>query len=197
MTVYFHANFGLNRPRMAGILRRALDNPNMKDKELAQPFGYGAPFAAKYRSWLDKTGIIELGFPVQLTPKGKVVWDNDPKLETVTTQWLMHWELTEDPTRAEAWHYFANEFLPEHEYFTYEDLLAGLTMKLRHHSEKHFGPGSKLNIVIARKILECYIKNHALGNLGIILRKNEGYVSGRVIEPNKFHTAEELKKVLT
>ena len=32
----------------------------------------------------------------------------------------------------------------------------GLMEKLRFHSEQHFGPGSKLNKTILRKILEVY-----------------------------------------
>jgi|GEM_PF-6947183 len=60
MAIYFHGNFGLNRPGMAALLKLALENPNMRDKELAAPFDYGAPYARIYRSWLHKTGIAEL-----------------------------------------------------------------------------------------------------------------------------------------
>lgn len=169
MTVYFHGNFGLHRPRMAALLERALANPMMRDKELAEPFGYGTPYGQRYRSWLHKTGIIELDFPVRLTPKGEVVWQHDPKLETLTTQWFMHWELTTDPTRAEAWHWFIHEFLPSHPTFTREDLMNGLMIKLQPHSEKHFGPDSKLTPVIARKLIECYTDKVALGNLNYIV----------------------------
>lgn len=175
MTVYFHGNFGLDRARMAGILKRALKNPDMRDIALAEPFGYKAPFAAKYRTWLHKTGIAELGFPLRLTPMGEVVWKHDPKLESLTTLWFMHHELTTDPTRAEAWHYFYHEFLPAHDTFTNNDLIMGLMGKLRRHSEKHFGPSSKLNPVIARKLTECYTVPQALGVLGIIVKQADSY----------------------
>ena len=153
MAVYFHGNFGLNRPQMASILNRALKNPKLRDAELAKPFGYGPPFAAKTRSWLHKTGITEQGFPLKLTEMGQVVYENDSNLETLTTQWFMHWELTEDATRAESWHYFANYYLPANRQFKRTELIDGLTEMLRSHSEVHFGPGSKLNVVIARKII--------------------------------------------
>lgn len=178
MSVYFHANFGLNRSNMAKLLNLALENPARKDKELARRFGYGEPFAARTRSWLHKTGFIELGFPISLTQKGVVVFENDPKFETLHTQWFMHKELTEHPTRAEAWHYFIYEFLPKHAKFTRDQLIDGLTMKLRVHSEEHFGPGSKLNIVIARKMIECYSESYALGNLEIIRKEVNGYIRG-------------------
>ncbi|CAB5161349.1 hypothetical protein D3OALGA1CA_5072 [Olavius algarvensis associated proteobacterium Delta 3] len=176
MTVYFHGSFGLNRKRMAGIIGSALKNSKLRDQELAEPFGYNAPFTARYRSWLHKTGMIELRYPIRLTELGKVVYENDPKMDSLTTQWFLHHELTTDPDRAEAWHYFVREFLPQNKNFTKEDLLAGLTEKLRAHSEQHFGPGSQLNKVILRKILECYTKNEALGELKIITEQKGVFV---------------------
>ncbi len=181
MTVYFHGSFGLNRNFMSGLLNQALDTPKLKDNELAKTFGYHAPFAARYRSWLHKTGITELGLPIKLTPLGKVVYDKDPEFKTLTTQWFIHHELTSYPDRAEPWHFFANEFLPKHKSFTKEELLDGLTEKLRYHSEQHFGPGSKLNQVICRKIIECYTEDYALGNLGLIKKEGEKFVRGKPI----------------
>ena len=168
MTVYFHGNFGLNRERMAGILKAGLENPQLTDLELAEPFGYKAEFTRRYRSWLHKTGLTQLSLPVQLTPMGEVVWENDPTLETLTTQWFMHWELTQDPTRTETWHFFANEFLPQHPTFTKDDLLKALQISLIPHSEKHFGPGSKLMPVIVRKLIDCYTESTAIGSLGLL-----------------------------
>lgn len=176
MTVYFHGNFGLNRSRMAGILKSGLANPKLTDEELAKPFNYHAEFTKRYRSWLHKTGLVQPGLPLHLTPIGEVVWQHDPALETLTTQWLMHWELTQDPTRTETWHFFANEFLPEHPTFTRDDLLKALQIRLKPHSEKHFGPGSKLTPVIVRKLIECYTDPMALGALGLMRIDQKGVV---------------------
>jgi len=82
MTVLFHGNFALDRPRMAKLIGLAMKNPKLKDKELAEPFGYGAPFAATYRSWLHKVGLAEMGLPLSLTPMGSVVLKNDAALGT-------------------------------------------------------------------------------------------------------------------
>ena len=182
MAVYFHGNFGLNRERMSSLLKLALDHPDWKDKDLAKPFGYGAPYAAKYRSWLHKTTICELRLPMRLTEKGKVVWEHDKKFETLTTQWFMHWELSQDSHRAEAWHFFINEFLPRQDTFTKAELLEGVMMKLRAHSEKHFGPDSKLNPVIVRKLIECYTEDFALGNLSLINEENKMFVKSSPIK---------------
>lgn len=168
MTVLFHGNFPLNRNHLAGILDLALKKPTLKDKELAKPFGYGAPFAAIQRSWLHKTGLAEQRLPLKLTEMGSIVVEKDPKLESMVTQWFLHHELVTDPERAEAWHYFALEFLPRHATFTKDDLLEGLTKKLSPHSMHHFGPGSKLNQQILRKIIQVYTEPSGLGHIALI-----------------------------
>lgn len=175
MTVLFHGNFALDRPRMAGLIERALKNPKLKDKDLAEPFGYAAPFAATYRSWLHKTGLSEMGLPLALTPMGRVVIDNDPTLESITSKWFLHHELVTDPERAEAWHYFCLEFLPTHPAFDKDELLAGLAEKLGPHSMKHFGPGSTLNQQIARKIIQVYTEPTGLGDLGLIAKDGDKF----------------------
>jgi hypothetical protein len=58
---------------MAGLVKLVMQEPGLKDKELAEPSGYGVPFAAIYRSWLHKTGLTQLGFPLILTEMGKAV----------------------------------------------------------------------------------------------------------------------------
>lgn len=168
MSVLFHGNFGLNRKYISGILSMAVSNPGLKDKELAKPFDYGAPFAARYRSWLHKCGVTEMGLPIKLTPLGEVIFRKDPEFKTLTTQWFLHHELVTDPERSEAWHFFALEFLPKQASFTKDELLMGLMNKLRSHSEQHFGPGSTLNKTIFKKIVEAYTEDRGLGQLGLI-----------------------------
>ncbi|MEO2019047.1 MAG: DUF4007 family protein [Fuerstiella sp.] len=79
---------------------------------------YGAPFGQRYRSWLHKCGVTEMGLPMQLTPMGEVIRKKDRKFRTMTTQWFLHHELVTDAERAEAWHFFAKEFLPKHSRFS-------------------------------------------------------------------------------
>ena len=97
MTVYFHGSFGLNRKYMSGVLATSLKKPNATGDEIAEPFGYKAPFTGRYKSWLHKTGLATKGRKTVLTPVGEVVWENDPKLESLVTQWLLHYELSTDP----------------------------------------------------------------------------------------------------
>lgn len=175
MSVLFHGSFALNRQFMSGLLERALERPELKDKELAEPFGYGAPFGQRYRSWLHKTGVARMGLPIKLTPFGEVIREHDPAFESLVTLWFLHHELVTDPERSEAWHYFAVDFLPRHASFSKEELLDGLTEKLRPHSEQHFGPGSKLNQQILRKIIQVYTEESGLGRLGLLVKDGKGF----------------------
>lgn len=176
MAVYFHGNFKLNRERMATLLQLALENPRLKDKELAKKFGFGAPYSQRYRNWLYRVGLTELRLPLRLTPMGKVVVENDPELQTLTTQWFMHWELTTDPDRAETWHFFYHTFLPQHETFARDDLQMALMNYLSaEHSQEHFGPNSTMLPSITKAILESYSGEDALGELRIVSREMESY----------------------
>jgi len=194
MTVMFHGSFGLDRTRMSGVLSKAIKSPSLKDIDLAKPFGYGAPFAAKYRSWLHKCGLTEMGLPIKLTPFGEIVFKKDPEFKTLTTQWFLHHELVTDPERSEAWYFFALEFLPKHASFTREELLMGLMEKLRSHSEQHFGPGGMLNKTIYNKIIEVYTGDKGLGQLELLKAEGDHFVrlAPKVLGPWK--TAEDLAK---
>ena len=168
MTVYFHGNFGLNREYMAGVLKASLQNPGATGDDIAAPFGYKAPFTARYKSWLNKTGLITSNKVVELTPFGEVVWQEDPNLHSTITQWFLHNELTSHPERAEAWQYFANDFMPLHKSFSIADLRKGLSMKLMPHDSKHFGKDAPMIKVIARKMVQCYTEDVGLGQLGFL-----------------------------
>ncbi|KJD36959.1 hypothetical protein PW52_00420 [Tamlana sedimentorum] len=59
MSVYFHANFNLNRNILSGILKRLIQEPKLNDAQIAEQFEYKAPFTKRYKSWLRKCGILE------------------------------------------------------------------------------------------------------------------------------------------
>lgn len=78
------------------------------------------------------------------------------------------------------------EFRPLHPGFSKEELQDGLMMKLRSHSETHFGPMSKMNPIIVRKLIECYTAPTALGDLGFLRSVGEdrfAFGSPKVIGP--------------
>jgi hypothetical protein len=198
MAVYFHGNFGLNRERLAKLLRYALENPGLKDKELAEPFGFGAPFAQRYRNWLYRVGLTDLRLPMQLTPMGKVVYKYDPALEAAITQWFIHWELTTDPERAETWHFFYHKFLPNHETFTRDDLqMALMTYLSEEHSQQHFGLNSTMLPGITRAILECYTEQHALRDIEIIFIEAGEYKKQKIQPQGPWKSESDLQHAYT
>ena len=170
---------------MSKFLAIGLKKQKAIDEDFCKPFGRGKPFSQRHRSWLHKTGLAEQGLPITLTELGSVVFKNDPKLESDVTQWFLYHELITDPIRAEAWHFFALEFLPKRKSFSREDLLEGLANKLRSHSEQHFGPGSTLNKTICRKILDVFTKEESLGGLGFIEKSKSSYkiLSPKILGP--------------
>lgn len=168
MSVYFHGTFGLHRSHMARILRMSLEHPNLSDTQLAEPFGYMAPFAAKMRTWLHKTGIANLRLPLALTDFGDIVYRNDKSLDKLPTLWYMHQTLTGNPHGAENWHFFFQEFLPTHSTFSKETLLDALATNLKPHSEVHFGRDKPMTKTIARKLIECYTSTEALAALQLV-----------------------------
>lgn len=175
MTVFFHGNFGLNRARMAQLLNLALTNPDDTDRELAKSFGYGAPFASVYRSWLHKCGLTNLRRPTTLTDLGAVIHENDNSLSATPTLWFMHHQLSQIPDRAEAWHFFIHKFRPAHSSFTLDELRRGLVVQLSPHSMRHFGEGSKMVPIIARKLVDCYTSASALGPLALVQETSPGH----------------------
>lgn len=148
---------------MSGVLTALLKDKKISPERLAKPFGYGAPFAQKYRTWLVKTGILKTSREAQLTPFGEVIWSHDSKFENEITKWFMHHQLSLDPENAEAWYFFIKSFLPKNKTFTKEDLQNQLAMKMMPHSEKHFRKGSPMNTRITNKLIECYTKPEGLG----------------------------------
>lgn len=171
MAVYFHGSFGLNRRYMAEVFKALVTDHSLSATDIATPFGYKAPFTNKYKAWLQKTSILE---GVKLTQNGKIIFEKDPKLESLVTQSYMHHELTKSTSEAEAWYFFIKEFLPENSRFTKDQLEVSLGMKLMGHSVQHFSKGRPMNKTITRKLLDCYLKKDALGSLGLLKIDKEG-----------------------
>lgn len=195
VTVFFHGNFGLNRHRMSRLLASALDHPTLRDQELAKPFAYGAPFASAYRSWLHKSGVIELRFPIVLTRFGEVIREKDPTLCKYPTLLYLHQQLTNHPTRAEAWNFFMGEFRSSNPRFSVAHLRDGLVMKLSAHDATHFGPQSKMIPVIARKLLECYTSDAGLGPLNLLTALGtETYEFSEQVSTSTYAKPSELKR---
>lgn len=161
---------------MAFVLKGLLENPKADPNQLAKPFGYKAPFTQKYKSWLQKTGILEDIRNVEISSFGQVIVKNDPNLHSIITQWFMHHQLTSESQEAESWFFFVKEFLPSVISFSKTELAEKLGMKLMPHSVKHFSTGRPMNKVITKKLIDCYTLNEGLGALNIIYFDTDGNI---------------------
>jgi len=168
MSVYFHANFNLNRKRLAGVLKYLIEHPEINDEQIAKQFGYHAPFTKRYKSWLKKCGLIENSTKVKLTEYGEVIYKKDLKLNKESTLKFMHTFLARSEDNAEAWNYFYHTFLPKNKSFTKSDLSDALSMKLMSHDPGHFGKNAPMIRVITKVLVDSYVSKKAFGPLGII-----------------------------
>lgn len=175
MSVYFHANFNLDRDRMSGVLKYLIEEPTLSDLEIAQKFGYKTPFTKRYKSWLRKCGIIEVSRKIILTEHGQEIYKNDPKLEGIETLKFMHSCLTQSNEHAESWFFFYHEFLPKNESFSKEELSKAISMKLMPHDPKHFGMEAPMIKVITKVLIDSYLSEKAFEPLKLISSKNDTF----------------------
>ena len=175
MSVYFHANFNLNRDRLSGILENLIEKPELNDDQIAKHFGYKGPFTKRYKSWLKKCGILENSTKVKLTEHGKIIYDKDSQLNKESTLLYMYSFLTNTEENAEIWNYFHHTFLPRNKSFTKPELSEAISMKLMPHNPSHFAKNAPMIKVITRVLLDSYISEKAFGHLSIIELKENVY----------------------
>ena len=168
MSVYFHANFKLDRERLAGVLKNLIDQPELNDNQIAMQFGYKAPFTQRYKSWLKKCGILENSTKVILTEHGKVIFGEDPQLNKESTLQYMYAFLIGAEENAEVWNFFHHTYLPKNKSFTKSELSEAISMKLMPHNPSHFAKDAPMIKVITKVLLDSYISDKAFGSLAII-----------------------------
>ncbi|MBW2938238.1 DUF4007 family protein [Aureisphaera sp. CAU 1614] len=177
MSVYFHANFYLDRGRLSGILKSLIESPDLTDEQVAKPFGYKAPFTKRYKSWLKKCGLLENTRKFKLTEKGKEIYSKDPDLNKTSTIDYMYEFLVSSEENAEVWHFFHYTFLPNHIEFTNIELSEAISMKLMPHNPSHFAKNAPMIKVITRVLLDTYLSERAFKTLNIIGLKNKKYIN--------------------
>lgn len=195
MSVYFHANFNLDRERMSSILMDLIENPELNNLQIANKFGYKAPFTIRYKSWLKKCGIIKNSNRVSLTEYGNVIYEKDSKMSKEPTLWYMHSFLTSSEENAEAWNFFYNSYLPKNKNFTKPQLSDAISMKLMAHDPGHFGQNAHMIKVITKVMIDSYISDMAFGSLGIIAENKGIYERGNIKNPYTWKDAQSFTKL--
>jgi hypothetical protein len=92
--------------------------------------GLGNQKVTPMTTWAVRAGLVRHKF---LSPEGAIVLEKDAYLESLVTDWLMHFYLSfgdkglsqppEKPSEWGGWSYLVYEFLPEHSSFTVEELV--------------------------------------------------------------------------
>jgi hypothetical protein len=199
MSLSFHNTFPLERDNLAKILAAASENPSVSNFQIAEKTGIGIgknPRKGKVQPTLDyaaNAGLLNAlnfreGRRLQITPIGKTVQSNDPWFKKPTTQWVLHYQLAKLGSEAEAWSFFAHQFLPSHPEFTRTDLEADLSGE--------FGHKIKLKILNPGVLLNCYLEGGGLERIRLVREQNKRqFVRTQSYIPNAYTVAYILAEI--
>ena len=193
MSLTFHQTFPLDCENISRLLSLINADPSVSNENIAEATGIGIgkdKTKGKVQPTIDYAiycGLItsfweQGGRRLQITGVGKVLMKNDPWLKKPTSLWVMHFFLSRDGSDAEAWSFFAQEFLPRYGEFTRRTLEMELDQK--------FGDRAKIKSINLGVLLNCYLDAGAFEAIRLIRRKSGGfYVRTRPYIPNPFTVA--------
>jgi hypothetical protein len=138
----FNATFVLKKEDLIKVLQAAAEEKGLDDttEGLIQRTGLGNRKVGPMKSWAIRAGLVS---NERLSPEGEVIWRLDRSLESVVTDWLMHFYLSfgtqglerykgvgeklekqpSAPADWGGWSYFVYTFLPEYHTFTLGELV--------------------------------------------------------------------------
>lgn len=184
--LHFNASFSLKKEEIKRILDAASETQGLKDtlQNLMAKTGLGNAKVGKIKTWSVRAGLIKDN---HLSPEGKIVLKHDPDLQSIVTDWLMHFYLSlgnqglnpipENPFEWGGWTYFVYTFLPQNPTFT-KDILDQNSISIFEESEKVIPKRMKY-------ILRAYTEQQALANCQFIKKiKADKYEAGDPNLPN-------------
>ncbi|MBD2293806.1 DUF4007 family protein [Anabaena sphaerica FACHB-251] len=186
MQLHFNGNFSLKKEEIKRILEAASGEKGLKDtlENLMTKTGLGNAKVGKIKSWAIRSGLVKDNY---LSPEGRIVLKHDPYLQSIITDWLMHFYLSfgneglkqipENPSEWGGWTYFIYIFLPENPTFTKDNLFQN--------SIPIFEEPAKVIPERFKYILRAYTEPQALANCQIIQEiKTNTYQTGKAKLPN-------------
>ncbi|WP_026786967.1 DUF4007 family protein [Planktothrix rubescens] len=186
--LHFNGNFSLKKEEIKRILNAASETQGLKDtlQNLMAKTGLGNAKVGKIKTWSVRAGLIKDNY---LSPEGKIVLKHDPNLQSIITDWLMHFYLSfgnqglnkipENPADWGGWTYFVYTFLPQNPTFT--------KYILEQNSISIFEEPDKVIPERMKYILKAYTKQQALANCQFIKEiKSDHYESGHPNLPNAY-----------
>ncbi|CAD5929441.1 DUF4007 family protein [Planktothrix agardhii] len=186
--LHFNASFALKKEEIKRILDAASETQGLKDtlQNLMAKTGLGNAKVGKIKTWSVRSGLIKDN---HLSPEGKIVLKHDPDLQSIITDWLMHFYLSfgnqglnkipENPADWGGWTYFVYTFLPHNPTFT-KDILDKNSISIFEEPEKVIPERMKY-------ILRAYTEQQALANCQFIKEfKTNKYEAGHPNLPNSY-----------
>jgi len=131
LQLHFNGNFTFKKEEVKRILETASQKEGLKDslENLMSKTGLGNAKVSPIKNWAIRAGLITENY---LSPEGKTVLKYDPYLQSIITDWLMHFYLSfgdkglnsipENPYDWGGWTYFIYDFLPQNLSFTKNNL---------------------------------------------------------------------------
>jgi hypothetical protein len=185
--LHFNGNFFLKKSEISIILKAASEPKGLNDtlENLMIRTSLGNAKVGRIKSWAIRAALIEDN---NLSKEGKIVFKSDPYLESITTDWLMHFYLSfgdkglqaipDNPSEWGAWTYFIYTFLPEHKIFTFEEFLE--------YSDLVFEQEKRIISPRIRYILKAYTEPHALAGCKFLTQDKNTYQSRNPRLPNPY-----------
>jgi hypothetical protein len=184
----FHTKFAFKREDILKITRAAAEEKGLGDtlEGLMERTGLGNKKVIPMKSWASRAGLITGNF---LSPEGRIILEKDPILESLLTNWLMHFYLSfgdkglqsspEDPSDWGGWTYFVYEFLPHYRIFNGNDLVHTSALIFEEETTKTLTENFKY-------VLKAYTKEQALANCKFLIQENDQYIAAHPCLPNPY-----------
>jgi len=184
----FHTTFPLKKEDILRIFQVAAEDQGLSDalENLMSRTGLGNKKVVPMKSWASRAGLVSGDF---LSPEGKLILEKDPYLESLTTNWLMHFYLSlgdkglqtppANPADWGGWTYFVYTFLPNYRAFTSADLVHTSALVFEQEVTKSLTKNFKF-------VLRAYTEEQALANCKFLSQEDNQYVAGQSNLPNPY-----------
>jgi len=167
----FNQGFSFSRDRLSAFMKCSVLHPTGTTHDIAQCMGVNRPVSEGFRGWYASCGLGVLKEKSYYTSViGSLIYQNDPYLADIGTQWLLHYGITTDiGFRATIWHYAFNHLLAP-----------GLVIEASALAEQSLSTlelpptnrsGSRKD---AQDLLTMYTRPQALGALGLLSGSSSG-----------------------
>lgn len=200
MKAYFHKSFSFERDNVSKILAFASENTAADRFKIAEETGIGIGRSASdgkvqptiqyavYAGLLTDESA-ESKNNISLSEVGKIVFENDHRLKSPITQWIMHYFFSRTENEALIWSFFVHEFLPQFPNFEGEDLEKRLKDKFPDLSDR-------INKENKRILTSCYTDGNALSKIELLeSRIKDEYIRGNAKYPNAYLAAYILAEI--